>query len=186
MGKKEKQKPTEVDEQYQNSWLRNFVARFLFPHPNSSYDVNSHRGELMWVPKDRSVRKRLMQAELDDTYNETFSSIPPEQLQDSIPCMFLPYHSARYILLFLHGNAEDIGRCHSFLNICRDQFQCHVLAVEYPGYGICPGSPSEPAFFSAVEAVFEFVEHDLRWPQDSILVMGRSIGTGSALKLAQG
>jgi len=67
----------------------------------------------------------------------------------------------------------------------REQFQVHVLAVEYPGYGLCPGGPAtadsvtENAF-----AVFRFVREVLKWPTDSIKVFGRSIGTGPAISLA--
>merc|ERR1712072_1109506 len=88
-------------------------------------------------------------------------------------------------IVYLHSNAEDLGKCWKFLFAMREQFQVHVLAVEYPGYGICPGGPptadtvTENAF-----AVFRFVREVIKWPNDSIKIFGRSIGTGPAIALA--
>lgn len=49
------------------------------------------------------------------TYNETLPDllwIGPERLQ---PVLFLPAPRARGLLLFLHGNAEDLGLLHAFV-----------------------------------------------------------------------
>lgn len=141
------------------------VSRLLFPAPPSSYGIDSFSGELIWVPR---------------SLNPQTSS--PE---DCIPCLFLQCPAAKYLLIYLHGNAEDIGRCYSFCKASRDSFQMHVLAVEYPGYGICPGDRCDErgATESALTA-FRFVREVLRWPLDHIMILGRSIGTGPAVALA--
>jgi hypothetical protein len=67
----------------------------------------------------------------------------------------------------------------------RAQFQVHVLAVEYPGYGICPGNAcNEQSVTENAFVAFRFVREVLSWPLDSILIMGRSIGCGPAISLA--
>jgi len=102
-----------------------------------------------------------------------------------VPCLFLSYSSARFLIFYLHSNAEDIGRCHAFCSSVRAQFQVHVLAVEYPGYGICPGGPcDEQKVTENAFAAFRFVREVLNWPLDSILILGRSIGCGPAISLA--
>lgn len=112
---------------------------------------------------------------------ELGEACPREQC---VPCLFLKYPSARFLVIYLHSNAEDIGKCYTFLSTLREQFQVHVLAVEYPGYGICAGGPAtadtvtENAF-----AVFRFVREVIMWPLDSIKIFGRSIGTGPAIAL---
>merc|ERR1719240_303939 len=68
--------------------------------------------------------------------------------------------------------------------VLRDQFQVHVLAVEYPGYGICPGVCSEASVCENALAAMRFVMGTLRWPLDGIKILGRSIGTGPAVALA--
>lgn len=142
------------------------VSRFLFPAPQPSYGPATFPKELIFVPKILELRERC----------------PPAQC---VPCLFLPYPSARFLIFYLHSNAEDLGKCYGFCRVLREQFQVHVIAVEYPGYGMCPGGPAtadsvtENAF-----AVFRFVREVLRWPLDSIKIFGRSIGTGPAISLA--
>eukprot|EP00927_Polykrikos_kofoidii_P018879 TRINITY_DN18791_c0_g1_i1.p1 TRINITY_DN18791_c0_g1~~TRINITY_DN18791_c0_g1_i1.p1 ORF type:complete len:824 (+),score=121.45 TRINITY_DN18791_c0_g1_i1:178-2649(+) len=141
------------------------ISRLLFPTPPPSYNVDSFPEELIWVPK----------------------SLDPENTcpEECVPCLLLPYSSARFLVFYLHSNAEDIGRCHTFCRSLRAQFQVHVLAVEYPGYGICPGGPcDEHRATSNAFTAFRFVHEVLEWPLDSIIILGRSIGCGPAISLA--
>jgi hypothetical protein len=76
---------------------------------------------------------------------------------DHIPCLFLPYCADRTdaglqqyddvatkILIYFHGNAEDIGLAFDLLYMIGQRLQIHVLAVEYPGYGLYKSSyPNE-------------------------------------------
>jgi len=65
-----------------------------------------------------------------------------------------------------------------------DQFQVHVLAVEYPGYGVCPGRPTPEGVIANAHAALQFAHKTLKLPLDRILVFGRSLGTGPAVTLA--
>jgi len=149
---------------------RGIVSRILFPAPPPSYDVDCFPHDLIWVPKTAVERP-------EDT-----SVCPP--IEDCVPCLLLTYPSARFLIIFFHSNAEDLGRCHGFCCYIRDQFQVHVLAVEYPGYGICPGVPCGETVMENAVAAMNFVKDTLQWPMDSIKVFGRSIGTGPAIGLA--
>ena len=40
------------------------------------------------------------------------------------------------IIVYFHGNAEDVGISYEFLVKMSVTFKCSILAVEYPGYGI--------------------------------------------------
>lgn len=143
-----------------------FVSRLLFPAPPSSYTVDSFPGELLWIP-----RRGL----------EPENAVP----EHCIPGVLLRCQTARFLVIYLHGNGEDLGRSHPFLLEMRDRFLVHVLAVEYPGYGICPGAKCDEkgAIESALTAL-DFAMQVLRWPAEHIIVMGRSIGTGLAMKVA--
>mmetsp|Transcript_123944 Transcript_123944/g.246762 ORF Transcript_123944/g.246762 Transcript_123944/m.246762 type:complete len:414 (+) Transcript_123944:34-1275(+) len=141
------------------------VSKLLFPAPSSSYGVDSFEGELLWVPRDIKPE----------------GALPP----DCIPCLFLPCHTARFLVFYLHSNAEDLGKCYTFCANVREQFQVHVFAVEYPGYGICPGDIcNEVSVLDNVRVCLRFVLEELQRPLDSILVLGRSIGCGPAIALA--
>eukprot|EP00439_Symbiodinium_sp_Y106_P014286 s1972_g2.t1 len=84
-----------------------------------------------------------------------------------VPCLFLPFQHARFLFIYFHANAEDSARLpHTFCTILRDLFQVHVLAVEYPGYGICPGTCDEAGVMSNASAAMAFAIHTLKWPRD--------------------
>lgn len=143
----------------------NLVNTLLFPTPESSYGYDDFPEELIWVPKS-----------LDP------SDANPE---DCVPCLLLSSPSARFFVLYFHSNAEDLGRCYTFCSMLRYQFQVHVLAVEYPGYGICPGGQAhEESVIENAHTAFRFLHQVLKWPLDGIIIFGRSIGCGPALAIA--
>ena len=96
---------------------------------------------------------------------------------------YLPNENAKYTLLYCHGNAEDLGTIYPHLtNLQRCGFA--VLAFDYPGYGLSPGKPSERGCFDAAEAAFKYLTENLRIKNESIMLYGRSLGSGSALHIA--
>lgn len=158
----------------------NVVRKLLFPAPAPSYDADSYPGELLWLPRQSRGRGGGPRGPRPRDPDRGRTS--PE---DRVPCLFLPYPSARFVVLFLHGNADDLGRCRNFCLSLREQFQVYVLSVEYPGYGICPGGPcDEWGLIDNALAAFRFLRETLRWPLDSILIFGRSIGCSPALAIS--
>jgi pimeloyl-ACP methyl ester carboxylesterase len=135
----------------------NIVERLCFPAPKPSYDIRSYPDELILVPREDGIK---------------------------IPCLFLPFKHARFLIIYFHGNAEDLGLCYNFCTIVRDLFQVHLLAVEYPGYGICDGPCSEQGIMANALAAMRFAIETLKWPQDGIKLLGRSLGTGPTCALA--
>jgi pimeloyl-ACP methyl ester carboxylesterase len=88
-------------------------------------------------------------------------------------------------MLFLHGNAEDLGMSFTFVRHMRDQFKVNVLAVEYPGYGLLSNLPASDEHTNAVAlTVFRFLVDELHVKYERIYVFGRSIGSGPAVQLA--
>jgi len=146
------------------SW--SLIKRLAFPAPQASYDVNSFPGELILLPQLPAKGKRLASGDA------------------RVPCLFLRSPYARFVFICFHGNAEDLGRIHQFLCIVRDIFKVHVLAVEYPGYGISTETCSEAGIMAHARAAMHFVTETLCWPYDGIKIFGRSLGTGPAMSLA--
>lgn len=138
------------------SW--NPVERLIFPAPAASYDLGSFPEELLLIPGGASGV--------------------------DVPCILLPFKHARFLFIYFHANAEDIGLCYPFLQVLRDLFQVHVLAVEYPGYGLCHGTADEAGILANAAAALRFATEDLEWPLDSIMLFGRSLGTGPCMALA--
>lgn len=93
------------------------------------------------------------------------------------------------ILLYIHGNAEDLGQLVESGMLCQMANACgaSVFAVEYPGYSISEASaPSEGLCYESVEAALEYLTgaHGLGLPTEKIVPFGRSLGSGSAVHLA--
>ena len=87
----------------------------LFPAPPPSYDAETFPGEIIWIPR--------VQGE-----------------GPNIPCLYLPFHrGSSKMLIYFHGNAEDVGLAYELMDHMRTTLMVHVLGVEYPGYGIYPG-----------------------------------------------
>mmetsp|Transcript_54919 Transcript_54919/g.128414 ORF Transcript_54919/g.128414 Transcript_54919/m.128414 type:complete len:670 (+) Transcript_54919:363-2372(+) len=134
-----------------------FVNEFLFAAPTpATYNERSYPGDLFW---------------LDDGENQKF------------PNLFLCKEGACCCIMYLHGNAEDLGLSHDLLKAFRDFLNVHVLGVEYPGYGPVPGNPCEGGVNRHTRAAFNFLTQKLRIPPQRIIVFGRSIGTGPATNL---
>lgn len=120
------------------------LNRIIFPAPKRSYTAFTFQ-KLMWIPRSRffslkRIVKPLGESNYADTYFESrtfkegeniqqssnkssiFSSLIPLRLeQKHIPCLYIPYYEGSdKILIYFHGNAEDIGTandfCHRLMN----------------------------------------------------------------------
>jgi alpha-beta hydrolase superfamily lysophospholipase len=95
-----------------------------------------------------------------------------------------PPADAGYWVLHLHGNAES-AFSRSQLEHCeilrRAGFS--VMDIDYRGFGLSPGSASETAMEGDAEAAFAaLLERGV--PQERIIVLGHSLGSGPAVLLA--
>jgi hypothetical protein len=72
--------------------------------------------------------------------------------------MYLPSRVASgKIMVYFHGNAEDIGLASDILTHIRDKMKINVLAVEYPGYGIYKGQPSSSQIIKDALTVYDYL-----------------------------
>lgn len=87
-------------------------------------------------------------------------------------------------ILLSHGNAEDIGDisfiCSSFRSA---GFNC--IIYDYPGYGHTNGIPTEKSCYNTLEAVYSYLTVEKKIPPKSIILLGRSMGSGPSVELAR-
>ena len=87
-------------------------------------------------------------------------------------------------LLYLHGNAGNIG--HRLLNVqgLYSSIGCNVALLEYRGYGRSEGTPSEEGLCMDAQAALDFLltRNDIN--TEKIVVFGRSLGGAVAIDLA--
>lgn len=88
-------------------------------------------------------------------------------------------------ILFFHGNGEVVSDYRE-LGTLYIQMGINFLPVDYRGYGKSTGSPTVTAMMQDSHIIFDYVK---KWLDDkhytgSLIVMGRSLGSASALELA--
>lgn len=102
---------------------------------------------------------------------------------DTIAAVWLPNPAARFIILYSHGNAEDLGGDLPILRALRDHGFA-VLAYDYRGYGLSTGRPSERNAYADESAAYAWLTRELGVAPGRIIVHGRSLGGGPAGELA--
>jgi len=94
--------------------------------------------------------------------------------------------SPRDLVLYSHGNAEDIGYCKERCLSLADGLDCNFLVYDYVNYGHSSAwVMSEDHVNAAVLAVYEYATTQLVVPFDNLFIMGRSLGTTAIARLAR-
>jgi pimeloyl-ACP methyl ester carboxylesterase len=98
---------------------------------------------------------------------------------------FYPAAASAPTLLFFHGNGEIVADYDELAPFYQRQ-GLNFLPVDYRGYGRSTGAPTVSAMMRDCHAIFAFARH--RLPEmgylGPLMVMGRSLGSASALELA--
>jgi esterase/lipase len=137
------------------------LNRIIFPAPKASYTPEILAGELIWIPQ------------------LTHTDRGP------IPCLWLRHElGSSKLLVYFHGNAEDIGYAYEMMDHLRNTLCVHVLCVEYPSYGLYPATISETRIKEDAENVLDYLASVVSIPHESVIVFGRSIGSGPACWIA--
>ncbi len=89
------------------------------------------------------------------------------------------------VILFFHGNGEIVSDCDELGRIYSGT-GISFLAVDYRGYGRSTGSPTVSNMMGDCHAIFDYVKNELnkKGYAGSLIVMGRSLGSASAIELA--
>ncbi len=144
-------------------------------------------GVVMW---DRIVESMIF-------YPERGVAMTPEQLgidgeevffsaEDGvrIHAFYLPAPGARRALLFLHGNAGNAS--HRLPNAAElVRLECSVLVLDYRGYGVSEGRATEAGVYADARAALDHLIEQRGFPENRIIVFGRSLGGAVAVDLAQ-
>lgn len=86
--------------------------------------------------------------------------------------------------LVAHGNGGNLSHRGRLAADLRRTTRAGVLLFDYPGYGKSEGRPTEEGCYAAGEAAFEWLTDKERIPSRNIVLMGESLGGGTAVELA--
>ena len=95
---------------------------------------------------------------------------------------FYPLDSIKKgVVIYFHGNKGNINRYSKFAaNFTRNGYE--VWMPDYPGYGKTIGDMSEKIMYQQAEQVYKMAL--TKYKKDSIIIYGKSLGTGVAAYLA--
>lgn len=88
-----------------------------------------------------------------------------------------------HTIIYSHGNGEDLGNLKSFMARWGSG-NAEIIAYDYPGYGESDGKPSEQGCYDAISAVYKKTVYEFGRNPSSIIVWGRSLGTGPSFYLS--
>jgi pimeloyl-ACP methyl ester carboxylesterase len=136
-------------------------------------------------PVNKQIFPKKASSYDSDTYGDEM------QEMNGTHCLVLKHDNldeCRTVLIYLHGNYEDVGDCYALLRDAVHEWRTHVIAAEFPGYGISPGQSTEESVNAAALNAFRLAiqlfgngDGGLR-----VVVCGRSVGSGPAVWLASG
>jgi pimeloyl-ACP methyl ester carboxylesterase len=87
------------------------------------------------------------------------------------------------VVVFFHGNGQELVDLSWLARALMDR-GLGILFVEYPGYGVAKGRPSEASiYFAAKRALDELAR--LGITQDQVTLVGQSLGSGVAMEMAR-
>ncbi len=101
---------------------------------------------------------------------------------ESIAYVHLPAGKGMPTILYSHGNAEDLAQTDGLYAELHAR-SIGVMAYDYPGYGLSTGTPNENSCQRAIQAAWKHLT-DSGIPASSIIIVGRSVGSGPAVWLA--
>lgn len=101
----------------------------------------------------------------------------------SLAAWYRDVESKNYTIIYLHGNASNLG-WKAYLYKLLSNLEFGVLALEYRGYFGNPGSPSEEGLYEDARSAINFLVNEKNISSENIILIGRSLGTGVAIKMA--
>jgi fermentation-respiration switch protein FrsA (DUF1100 family) len=87
------------------------------------------------------------------------------------------------LVIFFHGNAGNIGHRLDYLRMFH-ALGLATLILDYRGYGLSSGSPSEAGTYLDAAAAWRHARQNLGFPAHRIVLFGESLGGGVAAQLA--
>ncbi len=131
-----------------------FISRaMLFPRPPVSYQLTPEYLQLMTPDRVRLTARHW------------------------------PNPSAKYTLLYLHGNYEDLGKVGEYMPDFLAAGYA-AFALDYRHYGQSGGTPTEANTCADAQLAYDYLHDKLGVPADRIIIFGYSLGGGPGVELA--
>ena len=109
-------------------------------------------------------------------------NIPTDKKETINIIQFFPKDSLRKgVVLYFHGNMENINRYAKFADIFTNKGY-EVWMPDYPGFGKSTGELTEKKLYQMASLTYTMA--NAKYPKNNIFIYGKSLGTGIASQLA--
>lgn len=96
--------------------------------------------------------------------------------------LWSPPKPGRSVVVFFHGNAQELVDLTALARQLGDR-GVGLMFVEYPGYGVAKGRPSEASLYEAASRALAELPR-LGVDREHTVLVGQSLGTGVAVEMA--
>lgn len=136
---------------------------------------------IQYIFYPRKQSKRIQES--DNTYTILFELFPEIKISSRFYCA--PNSKFAPIVLLFHGNGE-IAADYDFIGPMYQKLGINLLVVDYRGYGLSSGTPSFSSMITDALTVYQKVRNYLIEKEyiGSVSIMGRSLGSASAIEIA--
>lgn len=142
-----------------------YVNRIMFQPPRLTKVYNRLEKALFWLPVEKFYVCGLIMS-----FNKQTQEVEFLRENDAI--------KSKPTIIFCHGNGTDINQmletCYDIIKEC----QCSMILLEYPGYGLSSGTPTQSSCCATIEAIIDHLILKESIPANEIIMCGQSIGTG--------
>jgi fermentation-respiration switch protein FrsA (DUF1100 family) len=97
---------------------------------------------------------------------------------------FVPHPNPSRVILYCHGNGEDVSSVGELAAILSDVLHASVFVFDYRGYGHSQGRPSETGCIADGNAAQHWLAERMGVRPNDVVLMGRSLGSAVAIALA--
>ena len=157
------------------------VAKLAFAPPEPTYSFVEDEGSKFTISLSKRAEWNFSEREKESV--EGFYARTSRG--NRIACLFVRCSAtARFTILFSHGNAVDLGQMSSFYLSLGSQINCNIFSYDYSGYGVSGGKPSEKNLYADIDAAWHALRTRYGISPENIILYGQSIGTVPTVDLA--
>ncbi|MCY7356364.1 MAG: alpha/beta hydrolase [Rudanella sp.] len=139
-----------------------------------------------WIQERFIFKPEKLSSDFEYKYNTPFKELH-FSVGDNAHINGLLFYSAikpkRGLLMYFHGNTRSVK---GWSKYARDfsRYGYDVLMIDYRGYGKSFGKRTETNLKKDAEHIYHRMRFEHHYPENQIVVYGRSLGSGFATKLA--
>ena len=91
---------------------------------------------------------------------------------------------AKRRMIAFTGNGDHVGSIAQLYTAHAHALDAQCIIFDYRGYANSEGTSSEQGLYRDARAVYSYAVNELKWAPDQVILWGRSLGGGPAIKLA--